>query len=59
MRAEIGALADVINNVLNQALSGSIDSWEDLGRVALELLEQILRQILETQQTAAANMRRM
>ena len=52
VRGELGDLADVIENVLNQALNDSIDSWEDLGRVALEVLQAIIEKMVEAQQAA-------
>jgi hypothetical protein len=52
VRGELGELADVIENVLNQALNGSIDSWEDLGRVALDVLQAIIDKMVEAQQAA-------
>jgi hypothetical protein len=52
VRGELGELADVIENVLNQALNGSIDSWEDLGRVALDVLQAIIEKMVEAQQAA-------
>ena len=51
-RGALGELADVIENVLNQALNGSIDSWEELGRVALDVLQAIIDKMVEAQQAA-------
>ena len=41
-------LADTIEGVLGRALSGSIDSWDDLRRVAIGALDDILRAVLKT-----------
>ena len=41
-------LADTIEGVLGRALTGSIDSWDDLRRVALGALDDILRAVFKT-----------
>ena len=42
------ALADSVGRVLGQVLDGSIKSWEDLGRVALSVVDDILRALSGT-----------